>query len=374
MRVRLHCGLLLVLLLTAKAVAQSQDFTYKPNNGTITITGYNGTNRAVSIPSQINDLPVTSIGTYAFSNDSSLTNVIIPNTVANIGDGAFDYTGLTSVTIPDSVVSLGNFAFRNCVGLTNITLGNGITNIPDFEFDDCISLPSISIPNSVARIGQHSFYGCNNLAGLSIPSSVTSIGDGAFAWCPSLTNISIPNSVVDFGADEFLACTALTNATLPNGLTNIPGTFSGCSSLRSIIVPSTVMSVETAAFTSCGSLTGVYFEGNAPVFGFDAFYLSTGVTLYYLPETAGWSTNSSGRPIQPWIPQMQVGNGTGPTNPFGFIINWASGKAVIVEATSEMAKPVWSPVTTNALSGGTFYFSDPQWTNYPSRLYRIRSP
>jgi hypothetical protein len=28
---------------------------------------------------------------------------------------------------------------------------------------------------------------------------------------------------------------------------------------------------------------------------------------------------------------------------------------------------------TNALTGGTFQFSDPDWTNYPARFYRIRS-
>ena len=29
---------------------------------------------------------------------------------------------------------------------------------------------------------------------------------------------------------------------------------------------------------------------------------------------------------------------------------------------------------TNTLTGGTAYFGDPQWTNYPGRFYRLRSP
>ena len=62
--------------------------TYTTNNGTITITGYTGPGGAVTIPSTINGLPVTSIGNYAFSNCTSLTSVTIPDSVTSIGLGA----------------------------------------------------------------------------------------------------------------------------------------------------------------------------------------------------------------------------------------------------------------------------------------------
>jgi hypothetical protein len=39
-----------------------------------------------------------------------------------------------------------------------------------------------------------------------------------------------------------------------------------------------------------------------------------------------------------------------------------------------LANPVWSPLQTNTLTGGSCYFSDSQWTNYPGRFYRLRSP
>jgi len=45
-----------------------------------------------------------------------------------------------------------------------------------------------------------------------------------------------------------------------------------------------------------------------------------------------------------------------------------------VEACTDLANPAWSPVSTNILSGGWSYFSDPQWTNHPRRFYRLRSP
>ena len=62
------------------------------------------------------------------------------------------------------------------------------------------------------------------------------------------------------------------------------------------------------------------------------------------------------------------------TNQFGFNIAWASGQVVAVEACTDLANPIWSPLQTNTLSSDTPYFSDPHWTNYPARFYRVRSP
>jgi Leucine Rich Repeat (LRR) protein len=119
-------GMLLLLLLTLPAAVQAQ-FLFTTNNGTITITAYTGPGGAVTIPSTINGLPVTTIGGYysaqwwgAFES-SSLTSVVIPNSVTSIGDSAFDdCESLTNLTIPNSVTSIGAGAFEWCFGLTRI--------------------------------------------------------------------------------------------------------------------------------------------------------------------------------------------------------------------------------------------------------------
>jgi hypothetical protein len=125
-------------------------------------------------------------------------------------------------------------------------------------------------------------------------------------------------------------------------------------------------------------LTGVYFEGNAPSIGVYVFLGDNNVTVYYLLGTTGWSYFLSQVSILGalWNPLIQTGDGSlgVQTNQFGFNINWASGQTVVVEACTDLANPIWSPVGTNTLPGGSSYFSDPQWTNYPGRFYRIRSP
>ena len=67
---------------------------------------------AITIPSEIDGKPVTSIGYKAFQ----------------------DCTGLTSITIPNSVTSIGGRAFLDCTGLTSITLGNSVTSIEEGAF------------------------------------------------------------------------------------------------------------------------------------------------------------------------------------------------------------------------------------------------
>jgi hypothetical protein len=112
------------------------------------------------------------------------------------------------------------------------------------------------------------------------------------------------------------------------------------------------------------------------VVGPDVFDSGNNATIYYLPGTTGWGPTFAGRPTALWQPAIQVNDisfGVR-TNQFGFNITWAGGKVVVVEACTNLANPIWFPLQTNTLTGGSSYFSDPDWTNYPARLYRLRSP
>jgi len=100
-------------------------------------------------------------------------------------------------------------------------------------------------------------------------------------------------------------------------------------------------------------------------------------TTYYLPGTTGWSVFSThtGLPVVLWNPQVQTGASFGVLmNQFGFNITNAGNPVIVVEACTNLANPVWSPVSTNTITAGSSYFSDPTWTNYSCRFYRLRSP
>ena len=136
-----------------------------------------------------------------------------------------------------------------------------------------------------------------------------------------------------------------------------------------------VTTIGQFAFVYCSSLTVVCFRGNVPSFGSQVFYDDNNATVYYLSGTTGWATFSL-LPIALWRPQVLTGEDSFgiQTNQFGFNINWASGMTVVVEASTNLANPIWIPLQTNTLTGGSIYFCDPGWTNYPTRFYRLRSP
>ncbi len=65
------CFLLSAFLLASTATVQAEDYLYETNNGTISITKYIGLGGEVTIPDEINGLPVTAIGDYAFYSCTS---------------------------------------------------------------------------------------------------------------------------------------------------------------------------------------------------------------------------------------------------------------------------------------------------------------
>jgi hypothetical protein len=357
---------------------------------------------------------VTNIVFGAFYECIRLTSVTIPNSVTSIGaEGFYRCTNLSSVTIPDSVNNIGADAFYGCIRLTSITIPNSVTSIGEDAFSGCTSLSSVTIPDSVNNIGVNAFYGCSGLTTINVdaenqfyssmdgvlfdkaqttliqypwgkagsyivPNSVTNIGVGAFYECPSLTSVTIPNSIASIGEDAFSGCYSLTNVTIPNSVASIGAyAFDGCSSLTSVTIPNSVTNIGYYAFASC-PLTGVYFQGNAPTADSTVFIDdSSSLTAYYLPGTTGWDAfaSNAGIAIAVWRPQIQsTGTNFGmESNQFGFNINWASGMPVVVEASPSLPGGTWTPLVTNTLSSWSLHFTDPQWKNYPSRFYRVRS-
>ena len=177
---------------------------------------------------------VVSIGDGAFSRCSSLSNIVIPKSVICLNGNPFsDWEGMLeclsptfiyeddvlfnkdkskiisfrnqkieSYIIPNSVTDIGNSAFSDCSSLTNIVIPNSVTDIGNSAFSDCSSLSNIVIPDSVTAIGNFAFWGCSSLSNIVIPDSVTAIGDYAFYYC-SLSNIVIPDSVTAIGICAF---------------------------------------------------------------------------------------------------------------------------------------------------------------------------
>ncbi len=104
------------------------------------LTGYSGDGNAVTIPTELNNQKISSIGASAFKG-----------------------SGVSSVSISPGIAQIGQMAFSGCTSLSSISLPPTLTVIDDCAFDGCSSLKSIAIPDSVTSIGDDAFDGCDDL-------------------------------------------------------------------------------------------------------------------------------------------------------------------------------------------------------------------
>lgn len=215
---------------TVTVAAATNKFFFDPTTGMI--TGYNGTDTVVVIPSKINGITVETIGHTAFRY-SSVTSVTIPDSVTFISDSAFAYcSSLTNISIPNSVTAIGSFAFEGCTKLESITLPSSLLTISEFLFYDCSQLTTIHIPDSVSSIRTYAFYNCGKLETIRIPVSVTSIGSYAFDDCPSSMTVTYSGSKKQWDAitkgsyngvlENHLVCNTLEATFTADGTTFAP--------------------------------------------------------------------------------------------------------------------------------------------------------
>ena len=277
----------------------SGDWEYTENNNGITLTVYNGSDSALTIPEMLDEKPVTQLGKELFKNNRKLESVIIPDSVKAIGANAFNgCASLREVRLPDGLARIDGGTFRYCISLEDIDIPFSVTNVGANAFADCISLKEAMLI-SATNIGDSAFDNCQQLESVTLSRKLTVIGGFAFRdtpWLDAQTddfvmigkglliryngndsevqipygttmitdafadnyfveNVIVPETVIQIGANAFRDAVSLHNISLPPFLTTIAGNaFNGCRSLEAIELPSGVKSLGGSAFANCNTL------------------------------------------------------------------------------------------------------------------------
>lgn len=139
-------------------------------------------------------------------NPKDVRNIVIPQGVKKIADGAFDSLKyLESVSIPDSVEEIGS-AFH-WASIESIALPRGLKRISAGAFEGCKLMKEVKIPASV-EVAQ----GFNCCANIIIENGVKRVG--SFSYNSELKKIELPESVTEISQHAFYRCDALKKITI----------------------------------------------------------------------------------------------------------------------------------------------------------------
>ena len=136
------------------------DFAFAVINGVNTLLGYLGNDTEIILPDNYNGENYV-IGAYAFYNNTSITSIVIGNSVTSIADNAFEgCTNLKKVELNTTTVE--NW-FSGYTSIKEIVTGNSVTSIVGSAFSGCTNLASLTVGSKVASIGTNAFNGCGNI-------------------------------------------------------------------------------------------------------------------------------------------------------------------------------------------------------------------
>lgn len=242
--------------------------------------------------------------------DDTIINVRVAGILRGVFNGS---TSLTSLILPDSITYIGQEAFANCSNLSSIQTvsessgsdvfspSTGYLAVEEIEyraFYGCNSLTGITFGEKVEGRGgvqtiqNEAFMNCSNLNSIEIGPTVTWVEGGAFANCSSLDGLGsgvkirdnplffVHNGILYYRESNrsniLLLCPAGTQSGIltdfPEFVTQIRNqAFYGCAGLSSITIPDTVRTIGDRAFYDCIGLGNVTIPNSVTSIGADVF-------------------------------------------------------------------------------------------------------
>ncbi len=311
-------------------------YTVDTEAGEVTITGYKGDLTELTIPAEIQGLPVTTIGNWAFTANSSVTHLVLPDTVTTlssfaffdcqnlqsivlpdgletIGEWAFYYSGLQSLVIPETVRYIGNWA---CSGMESMTAFAVDPENPYYcsvegvlyeaDMSELLAYPAgktdsaYIIPDGVEYITTGAFGGALYLQQLQIPASVDRITQSTFELAVSMNEFIVDEENQSYCDKDGVLYTEDGKILLAypigrnaSAYTVAPGTeriansaFAYAAALTEISLPSSLLTIGEWAFSDCTGLTAVQIPGRVTTIQTGAFAYCTELTECLIPASA----------------------------------------------------------------------------------------
>ena len=264
----------------------------------------------VRIPSELiyegQTYSVTSIDNDAFTDNTTLTKVYIPQTIKGMdfysGINMNPFAGcsaLKSIEVEEGNPILCTvdgvlfnkektrlYCFPAADSRTSYTVPKGVTWIYGSAFAYNHHLVSISLPDEVTSLGASAFYDCTNLEEVNLSSNLKTLAGYLFWNCKHLKSVIIPKGVTYLGINLFNGCTSLTSVTMPESVTTVDTSiFENCTSLKSVKLSPNLDRINHKMFLNCSSLADIQIPKSVIFVWSNAFEGCKALKTLDLPES-----------------------------------------------------------------------------------------
>lgn len=227
-----------------KPAVQSGDWRYYVDSTNAILCGYTGEERSITLPTEIDNYPITGFTEGVCFYNEKLEKIVIPEGFSEIPVNAFiGCTNLKEVEISNTVKVIRSNAFKGCSSFENLLIPANIERIDKAAFAGLSNLKTITVDESSSyyiaendilynRDKTKLIKVNNEVSELSILPSVREIGSYAISNNENLKNLTLSNSLNTINEFAIYNCPNLTNITIPgNVLTIYPGAFYGCTGI-----------------------------------------------------------------------------------------------------------------------------------------------
>ena len=243
-------------------------------------------------------LPVGGLGEGVFAG-STLKRFTVPRNeqFTLIGERAFEGSEIERVDLFDSVTGIGMYAFKDCANLSEIVLPDSIEAIGEGAFegvpDEAVRVPEDATDEQVAKFSA--------MLGRPMNRPVLRVGERyKFATMP---DSYVPNPASDFEFDKergaVVYCGTAVDVVIPREIDGVPVRVIGGNAfsiynmagnyddkmyekLQSVVIPETVEVIEQNAFAECHNLKSVICYGALKKIELRAFENNTSLSEFVL--------------------------------------------------------------------------------------------
>lgn len=154
---------------------------------------------------------------YSLSENPKLKQIILPQSIVEVGNHAFYCSNIEKVTIGSNTYKLGRDSFALCLYLSEFNFPSSLRIIDEGAFYHCSSLKEITLNNGLRTIGQQAFS-YSPITTITLPNTLESIGKLVFEYCDKVKEVRILSMLTNIG-DNLFCNDVYHNATLyiPNG-------------------------------------------------------------------------------------------------------------------------------------------------------------